>query len=83
MKLKDTVDLMLSDKYDDRLAAEYQQLDIRIEKLEKMLEKYKNDELDFKPACSYDLLHTQLVHMKCYLNTLEVRADLEEIDIDN
>ena len=34
MELKDTIDLMLSDNWKDRLQAEYFQLDMRIKKLE-------------------------------------------------
>ncbi|EDS80786.1 conserved hypothetical protein, partial [Clostridium perfringens C str. JGS1495] len=31
--------------------------------------------------CSYELLHTQLVYMECYLNTLEERAKIEGIEL--
>ena len=44
MELKDTVELMISSDYDNRFRAEYHQLDIRIDKLQTMLEKYKNNQ---------------------------------------
>ena len=44
MELKDTVELMISSDYNDRFTAEYVQLDIRINKLKAMLEKYKNNQ---------------------------------------
>ena len=82
MELKEIVEFMLSDKYEDRLIAEYQQLDIRIEKLADFLEKYRDGELDFKPACDYDILHSQLTFMKAYQYYLGLRADIEDIDVD-
>ena len=46
-----------------------------------MLKKYKEGTLTFEPTCSYELLHTQLVYMECYLNTLEERAKIEGIEL--
>lgn len=40
MELKDTVERMLSDDYKERLIAEYQQLEIRIEKLKDAIFQY-------------------------------------------
>ena len=82
MELKEIVEFMLSDKHEDRFIAEYQQLDIRIKKLTDFLEKYKNGELNFKTACDYDLLHSQLAFMKAYQYYLGLRADIEDIDVD-
>lgn len=42
MELKDTVDLMLSDDFRDRLVAEYHQADIRLKRLIKCLDAYKH-----------------------------------------
>lgn len=81
MELKDTIKLMQSDSYVDRFKAEYYQLAIRVDKLEIMLENYKAGTLQFTPECSYELLHTQLVHMYDYKNTLETRAVLENINL--
>lgn len=79
MELKDTIEMMNSSQYVDRFRAEYYQLKIRREKLKDMLVKYKNDELNFTPKCSYDLLYFQLVCMNEYMNVLEERAKIENI----
>ena len=81
MELKDTVELMISDNYNNRFKAERYQLDIRINKLQTMLEKYKNNQLDFVPKCSYELLNKQLEAMIQYRNCLLEREIIEDIDI--
>ena len=81
MKMQDTIALMNSIDYKDRIRAEYYQLKIRHEGLARMLKKYKEGTLDFTPNCDYDLLHTQLVYMECYMNVLEERAKIEGIEL--
>ena len=81
MELKNTVELMNSGDYQERFQAEYYQLKIRKEKLSNMLKDYREGTLSFIPNCTYDLLHTQLVYMECYLNILEERAKVEGIDL--
>ena len=81
MELKETVDLMLSDDYKERFKAEYYQVTIRIDKLDTMILKYKNNELEFKPSCSVEVLERQLEAMLKYAKSLEVRAEIEGIDI--
>ena len=81
MELKDTIEMMQSSDYKERFKAEYEQLRIRINGLEKMLEKYKNDALNFTPSCSYDLLNGQLKSMKLYSSYLEERAEIEKIQL--
>ncbi len=63
MELKDTVDLMLSDDWKDRLKAEYWQTKIRYDKLVGMIEKYKAGTLGFKPNCSLALLEKHNIHV--------------------
>lgn len=82
MKLADTVEMMTSEDYKERFKAEYYQLKLRAEGLEKMLEKYKAGVLEFNPTCPYDLLHRQLKNMRCYLWNLEERAVLEGIKLN-
>lgn len=82
MELKDTMDLMTSSDFRDRFKAEYYQLDNRIKGLERMLEGYRNNALNFEPKCSYDLLHSQLVYMKNYKDVLQRRALVESINLD-
>lgn len=79
MKLIDTVEMMNSENYKERFRAEYCQLDIRINGLSNMLEKYKEGTLTFTPSCSYKVLYTQLVHMENYKKSLEERAVIENI----
>lgn len=81
MKLEDTVKLMQSENYKDRFKAEYYQLKIRYEKLDTMLYKMENGDLEFEPKCSYELLRTQSRTMRSYLLLLEDRAKIENIDI--
>ena len=80
MELKETVELMISDDYNDRFRAEYYQLEVRIDKLQTMLEKYKNNQLDFVPKCSYELLSKQLDAMIQYRDCLLERSIVEDID---
>jgi hypothetical protein len=81
MKLNETVEMMNSGNYKERFIAEYLQLKIRINGLNTMLKKYKADELNFTPSCSYDLLNGQLKIMELYLTYLEDRAKIESIDL--
>ena len=81
MELKDTIELMISSDYNNRFRAERYQLDIRINKLQAMLEKYRNNQLDFVPKCSYELLNKQLEAMIQYRNCLLEREIIEDIDI--
>ena len=79
--LKDTVSFMTSPDHKDRFRAEYYQTKIRYDKLHKMTIKYEAGTLDFTPNCSLDLLKTQKKAMGEYLHALEVRAEIEKIDL--
>lgn len=81
MELKDTIELMNSEDYKERFKAEYMQTKIRYEKLKAMTTKYEADTLDFKPKCSLELLRAQQSHMGIYLHCLEVRAEIEKIEL--
>ena len=81
MELKDTVALMNSEDYKERFKAEYFQTKIRYEKLKAMTTKYEAGTLNFEPKCSLDLLSDQQHYMGQYLHCLEMRAELEGIDI--
>lgn len=82
MPLKNTVDLMLSDDYKDRFRAEYYQTKERYQRLHLMIIKYEVGTLDFQPSCPLDLLKRQAKAMGEYLYVLEMRAQLEEIDLE-
>ena len=79
--LEFTIDLMRSGDYKDRLKSEYHQTKIRYDKLHKMLLKAEAGTLDFKPTCPLELLKEQMHLMGMYLHTLEVRAEIEGIEL--
>lgn len=81
MELKDTVDLMNSENYKERFRAEYFQTKVRYEKLHKMCVKYEAGTLDFTPNCSLEILTEQKSYMENYLHVLEIRAEIENIDL--
>lgn len=82
LELKDTIDWMNSNDYIERFKAEYLQTKIRYEKLHKMCIKFEAGTLDFTPKCSLDMLREQKVHMGNYLRMLEIRAEIEQIDLE-
>ena len=79
--LKDTVDLMNSDDFKDRFKAEYYQTKIRYDKLHEMVVKYEAGTLPFTPNCSLELLKHHESMMSYYLYDLEVRAEIEKIEL--
>ena len=79
--LEFTIDLMRSADYKERFKAEYHQTKIRYDKLHKMLIKEEAGTLDFKPTCSLSLLTDQKHFMGNYLHVLEVRAEIEGIEL--
>lgn len=81
MELKDTIELMTSADYKDRFKAEYYQTKIRYDKLHKMIVKYEAGTLDFEPSCPLETLKTQASSMGQYLYQLEVRAQIEKIEL--
>ena len=81
MTLHDTIKFMDSDNYKARFVAEYMQLKIRINGLRKMLIKNKAGTLEFTPTCDISILEDQLYDMTNYLENLEVRAEIEKIEL--
>ena len=80
-ELRDTVGLMESSDYKDRFKGEYWQTKIRYDKLHKMVVKYEANTLDFTPTTPLDILKKQLSYMGMYLYTLEIRAQLEGVEL--
>ena len=80
-ELHDIIGLMCSEDYKDRFKAEYLQLKMRYNKLHNMVVKYEADKLEFKPSCNIELLKKQKAAMGNYLYYLEVRAQVEGIDL--
>lgn len=81
MELKDTIDLMNSEDYRERFKAEYYQTKIRYDKLHKMIIKMEAGTCNFTPICSLEILKEQAKHMGMYLHVLEVRAQIEKIEL--
>ncbi len=81
MNLNDTVDMMNSEDYKERFKAEYLQTKIRCEKLKAMLVKMEAKTLDFTPECDLIVLKRQQTAMEQYLHVMEVRAEMEGIEI--
>lgn len=81
MNFEETVDLMLSEDYKERFKAEYFQTKIRYEKLHKMIVKYEAKTLNFEPSCDIAILKNQASNMGQYLYCLEVRAEIEGIEL--
>nr|DAS36513.1 MAG TPA: hypothetical protein [Caudoviricetes sp.] len=69
------------DNYKDRFKTEYVELKLRYKKLHKMLVKHDAGKLDFKPTCPIDLLKEQKSLMGQYLYVLEVRAEIEDVNL--
>jgi hypothetical protein len=94
LELMDTIELMGSSDYRDRFVAEYIQLKIRYEKLKAFNTKIeaarRTGSLDEgvqvkepKHDCPASLLREQQAAMGEYLHLLEVRAVIEDIDLED
>ena len=80
--LSDTVNMMSSEDFKERFKAEYYQTKIRYNKLHKMVVQYEAGTLPFTPKCTLGLLKAQKSAMGQYLYTLEIRAVIEDINLD-
>ena len=94
--LKETVELMNSKDYKERFIAEYWQLKIRYEKLKNFNNKIEaSHAVNFRPLeygelakgepnhdCPYDMLLNQQRCMGELLHILEVRAVIENINLE-
>lgn len=80
-ELKDTIELMQSEDYKDRFKAEYYQTKIRYDKLHSIIVKYEAGTLDFNLNCPILTLTNQASFMGQYLKTLEIRAEIEGIEL--
>lgn len=67
--------------YKDRFVVEYKQLCDRISKLHAMITKYRAGSLGYDPDCPINILMDQERAMIEYRNILEIRAEIEDIDL--
>ena len=79
LTLERTAELILSGDYRERFAAEWAQVKIRLERLCRMLDDYRDGKLDFEPTCPITLLREQALVMQEYVDILDKRAALEGI----
>ena len=73
--------LRTSADYKDRFKSEYLDLTVRAERLRRMLVRYKDGTLEFKPNNTYEMLHAQYIFMIEYGNILYERAEIEHINL--
>ena len=67
--------------YKDRFKIEYMQLKERYIKLHNLIIKYHAGTLDFIPSCPMYWLEEQAKYMGNYLKILEIRAEIEKINL--
>lgn len=67
--------------YVSRMIAEYHELKDKYTKLHRMLVKHEAGTLNFEPTCPIELLEHQADVMSEYLHTLEVRAEIENVEL--
>lgn len=72
-----------NEDYKVRFVKEYKELKERYGKLHKMIVKAEAGTLDFEPDCPLDLLKQQAKAMGEYLHILEIRAEIEKVDIND
>lgn len=80
-ELAKTCELMVSPDYKERFKAEYVQLKNRLYGLQRMLDAWDNDKLNFTPTCPRDLYYKQIAGMKAYLEVLAQRAEIEKVEV--
>ena len=86
-ELRDTIQGMTSGDYKQRFIAEYEQTKIRYERLKALntkIEAHKRNVYTFEPKhdCPSDVLREQQAAMGQYLHILELRAVLENIELN-
>lgn len=79
MELKDTIDMMCSEDWKERLKAEYLQARIRYEKLVMFINKNRNNE---QAVNGLIFLEEQKHHLFLYIRSLERRLKIEKIEIE-
>ena len=81
MTYKESASAMFSEDYKERFKAEHAQVLERRDRLFVMLKKWDHGELDFIPTCPRWVLENQRAYMDAYLETLELRAKIEQIPL--
>ncbi len=79
--IESTIEPMLSSDYKERFKAEYEQTRIRYLKLKAIVTKYYHGTLEFELSCPIDVLMDQLDIMQSYIDILEIRATIENVEL--
>lgn len=69
------------DFWQERMKREYREMKERYEKLHRMVTKYEAGTLNVTPKCSIELLKQQKRHMGEYLHDLEIRAEIDGVEL--
>ncbi len=69
--------------YKTRMVTEYIELKEKYNKLHRMIIKYEAGTLEFTPTTPIHLLEEQARYMGNYLRILEIRAEIENIDLED
>ena len=69
------------DTWQERMKQEYRETKQRYDKLNRLLVKHAAGTLDFTLKCPIELLKAQREHMSDYLYTLEIRAEIEGVNL--
>jgi len=72
---------MADNSYKDRMREEYLQLKDRYNKLHRMIIKALAGTLESRLNCPLDLFEDQAAAMGQYLRVLEIRAEIEKINL--
>lgn len=75
------MDLINRTDYESQLLSEYMQLDVKVDELGNLLDKYLDGTEEMPSIHMYNILHTQLVGMSMYLASLKERLILEGITV--
>lgn len=70
------------EEYKVRMVNEYRETKERYNKLHRMLVRHDAGTLSFIPACPVELLRKQAAAMGEYLYILEIRAEIEDVDLE-
>lgn len=65
--------------YKERMAAEYRELEERLNKLDAIIDRYYDGTLDFTLNCPVEILRAQRIAMGKYMDVLEIRAEIEGV----
>lgn len=71
----------VQDTWQERMKREYRETKQRYDKLNRLLVKHAAGTLDFTLKCPIELLKAQCEHMSDYLYTLEIRAEIEGVNL--